>query len=107
MLIKRNLFILRNKLIHFFHVNHLTNYADDIAILAASEIELRQQVSKITELAATYGHRVLPEKCKQLSTCNKEKPSMEHQLHWLKSYLTSIENSLPWRPDGGCGSMLP
>jgi exonuclease III len=43
-------------------------YADDIAVLAESPEELQRIVTTISQLAASYGLRLRPEKCKQLWT---------------------------------------
>ncbi|KAK6726100.1 hypothetical protein RB195_004420 [Necator americanus] len=41
-------------------------YADDVVILAESSTKLQYAVNVASKMAATYGHRLRPDKCKQM-----------------------------------------
>ncbi|KAK6732051.1 hypothetical protein RB195_016430 [Necator americanus] len=76
----------------------LTNleYADDVVIFAESSTKLQHVVSLVSKLAADYGLRLCPDKCKQMWISPRPGSPRERKSEWTDTQKNSSMSSVTW-----------
>ncbi|KAK6732067.1 hypothetical protein RB195_016439 [Necator americanus] len=76
----------------------LTNleYADDVVIFAESSTKLQHVVNLVSKLAAAYGLRLCPDKCKQMWISSRPGSLRERKSEWTDTRWNSSMSSVTW-----------